>query len=506
MTKHFITAVLIFSLAAALKAQEAEDLPALREQLARQEKQIEELRAVLSAQQKLLESLFRDGPHAALAPAQQIEPSSPPAKQISPLTVGAYSPLSFRIGAAEFTPGASVDLTSVFRSTNVGSGVGTAFGSIPFENTPAGMLTESRLSAQKSRVNLKVTSQFGKQKLTGYLETDFNGVAPGSLNVTSNSATMRLRLYWAQIVRGNWEFLGGQSWSMLTPNRVGISPHPSDLFVTQNLDSNYQVGLTWTRAPQFRAVYHATRNWTAGISLENPEQFAGPGVVLPDFAANQFDNGSQPGTPNVHPDVIGRIAFDGEAAGRPVHVEAAGLFRTFRSLRPGGGTSIAHGYSGSVNTNFDIVKNLRFVLTTFYGQGGGRYIYGLAPDAVVRADGTVSAVRSAAGIAGLEFKPTANWQLYGYYGGVYAWRNFSEAAPAQFLGFGFSGAPASANRTIQEATAGAHYTFWKDPNYGALQLLTQYSYVTRSPWQAPAGLPRRAHTSMVFVSLRYVLP
>lgn len=503
--KFLITALFTCALAWPLDAQ-TEDLATLRERLAKQEKQIEELRAVLAAQQKVLESLSQKAPVATPAAAQKIEPSAPPPKETTPLTAGEYAPLSFRIGGAEFTPGGFVDFTSIFRTTNVGSGIGTAFSAIPFEDTPAGRLTESRLSAQNSRIALKVTSKFGKQLLTGYLETDFLGNAPGGLNVTSNSATMRLRLYWAQIVRNKWEFLAGQSWSMLTPNRVGLSPFPSDLFYTQNVDTNYQVGLTWTRAPQFRAIYHANKNWTAGIALENPEQYVGAGVVLPSFAANEFDNGSQPGTPNVHPDVIGKVAYDGVAASRPVHVEAAGLFRTFRSLRPAGGSSIAHGYSGSVNTNFEIVKDLRFVLTTFYGQGGGRYIFGLAPDAVVRPDGTVSPVRSAAGIAGLEFKPGANWLLYGYYGGTYIWRNFSQVAPDQFLGYGFPGSPTSANRAIQEATAGLTYTFWKNPNYGALQLIAQYSYVTRSPWSVPAGSPRAAHTNMVFANLRYVLP
>src|SRR5260370_5422142 len=33
------------------------------------------------------------------------------------------SPLAFKIGAAEFTPGGFLDLTSIFRTTNVGSGM-----------------------------------------------------------------------------------------------------------------------------------------------------------------------------------------------------------------------------------------------------------------------------------------------------------------------------------------------------------------------------------------------
>ena len=41
------------------------------------------------------------------------------------------------------------------------------------------------------------------------------------------------------------EFLAGQSWSMLTPNRKGISALPGDIFISQVVDTNYMAGLTW---------------------------------------------------------------------------------------------------------------------------------------------------------------------------------------------------------------------------------------------------------------------
>src|SRR6266704_2036955 len=66
------------------------------------------------------------------------------------------SPLSFRIGEAEFTPGGFVDFTTVFRSTNTGSVVGTNFNAVPFNNTIQGNITELRMSAQHSRLSMKV--------------------------------------------------------------------------------------------------------------------------------------------------------------------------------------------------------------------------------------------------------------------------------------------------------------------------------------------------------------
>jgi hypothetical protein len=114
------------------------------------------------------------------------------------------APLFFRIGAAEFTPGGFLDFTSVYRSTNVGSGIGTSFGSIPAPNTPQSLLGESRFSAQNSRLALKVGSVHGATEITGYVEADFLGVQPTNAYVSSNGNSLRMRLYWADVKVGKW--------------------------------------------------------------------------------------------------------------------------------------------------------------------------------------------------------------------------------------------------------------------------------------------------------------
>ena len=89
------------------------------------------------------------------------------------------------------------------------------------------------------------------------------------------SEYLRLRVYFTDLARGHWEVLGGQSWSLLTPNRVGVSPFLSEVYNTLHLDTNYQVGLTYARQAQIRTVYHFTDGVALGLSLENPEQFSG---------------------------------------------------------------------------------------------------------------------------------------------------------------------------------------------------------------------------------------
>src|ERR1700720_1534904 len=144
-----------------------------------------------------------------------------------------------------------MDATNIFRSTNMttqgGGSIGTSFGSIPFNNTVLGRITEDKFSAQNSRIGLRVHSKVGEADVTGYLEADFLGYLAPNGNVTSNSDSLRLRLYWVDYKRGMWEVLGGQSWSFLTPNRNGLSALPGDLFYSQDVDTNYQLGLTWGR-------------------------------------------------------------------------------------------------------------------------------------------------------------------------------------------------------------------------------------------------------------------
>jgi hypothetical protein len=83
---------------------------------------------------------------------------------------GNESPLFFKIGGAEFTPLGFMDFTSVYRSTDVGSGIGTNFNSIPFNGlSPVGPLSELRFSAQNSRVGIRVDASPGDFKVRGYL-------------------------------------------------------------------------------------------------------------------------------------------------------------------------------------------------------------------------------------------------------------------------------------------------------------------------------------------------
>ena len=411
-----------------------------------------------------------------------------------------------------------MDLTSIWRSTALGSGIGTNFGSIPFGDTTQGKLTEFRLSAQNSRIGSRVDANVKSAHVTAYWESDFLGFVPGNAAVSTNSDSFRLRLYWVDVRKGEWEVLGGQSWSMITPGRKGISPLPGDLFYSQVIDVNYHAGLTFSRDPQLRLVYHPNEVVAMGVSFESAEQYiggsAGGGMTtLPNTLVttlqSQLNNGSTTLTvPNLLPDIIAKIAFDPKLPnGRGLHFEFGGTVRTFKVFNALSNQHFtANGFGGQANLNLELFTGFRVVTNNYWSDGGGRWIFGQAPDLIVSYDGSLSPVHSGSTVSGFEFT-RKNTLLYGYYGGVYIGRNFTiDAANGTFAGYGYPGSPGGQNRSIQQGTLGFTHTFWKDPRYGALSLMGQYSYLVRNPWAVAVGQPRKAQEDIVYFNLRYALP
>ena len=49
--------------------------------------------------------------------------------------------------------------------------------------------------------------------------------------------------------------------------------------IPQNMDTNYQVGLIWSRQSQLRLIAHPNENVAFGVSIENPQQYVGNGIV-----------------------------------------------------------------------------------------------------------------------------------------------------------------------------------------------------------------------------------
>src|SRR5579872_2122928 len=448
---------------------------------------------------------------ATVAAASPAAPPATPQENAPP-----ESPLQIRVGSAYITPVGFMDFTGVWRSHDGGSGIGTNFAGIPYGNVFQTNLSEARFSMQNSRIGFRVDALVKGAHVIGYMESDFLGNNPGNVAVSSNSNTLRSRLYWVDVRKGAWEVLGGQTWSLMTPGRSGISPLPGDLFFSQDIDVNYQAGLVWGRIPELRLVYHASRKAALAIALDASEQYVGgsaggPQITLPAAIAassaysltatsSEFNNGQTTlNVPNVAPDVIAKLALD------PVsrfHFEVGGLERQFKLWNPATLTKYsATGAGGFLNLGVGLFKGFRLLTNNFYSDGGGRYIFGQVPDLVVRTDGSPSAIHAASTVSGFEYTK-GNSFFYAYYGGIYVPRDVIIDTSRKPVGYGYVGGPSSQNRTVQEGTLGFNQTMWKDARYGALNLMGQYSYLTRNPWATAVGSPRQALLNMVFLKDR----
>jgi hypothetical protein len=515
------------------------EMQELRSLVEEQRAELAAQRAALKAQQLKMESLeekFGATPSEAVASPVSTPASTPAAAAVATPISGKtaapagnpaqkdgeeVSPLQLKIGSAYITPVGFMDFTGVWRSKTGGSGIGTNFGSIPYGVTGAtpnfnAHLGELRESMQNSRIGFRVDALVKGAHVIGYMESDFLGNNPGNVAVSSNSNTLRSRLYWVDVQKDKWEVLAGQTWSLITPGRTGISPLPGNLFFTQNIDVNYQLGLVWGRIPELRFVAHPSDKVAFAVALDSPEQYVGGSagggsIVLPTLPASlsglsgtQLNNGATTlAVPNLAPDFIEKLAFDPSSR---FHAEVGGLEREFKIYNSSTNTTFTKtGAGGFVNLNAEVFKGFRLLTNNFWGDGGGRYIFGQAPDLIVRANGTISPIKSASTVSGFEFTH-GKTLLYGYYGMLYVWKNLAldASTPAKVIGYGVPG-NVGQNRNISEETVGFNQTLWRDAKYGALNFMGQYSYLSRNPWSFTTG-GEDAHLNMVFLNLRYTLP
>lgn len=536
----FISSLMFGQSNAPAPAQKSDDAIAnqiknLEDAVAQQQQQIEELRKEL-ADKKNADST----PHLTNASLTTNVSTSPAGTAAQEVEKPKESPLSIRIGGTEFTPGGFVDFQNIFRTVNTGNVIGTNFGAIPFGNTAAGHLTEYRASGQYSRWNMKIGGKYGANLITGYLEGDFNGNDAANVFATTNPHTLRMRLFFADFRRGDWEVTAGQAWSLITPNRVGTSPMPSDLATTYSTDANIHVGVPYSRDGQFRLTFRPNDNFSWAIATDNPQQYTNGEVIVPTtfnaVLAPQLDGAATTGVPNLVPDIMTKMAYDTKMGGRAFHLEGGGVITSVKvTAVPGGTTTFdshsSFGTGGMGGLNLELAKNFRVMAYGIYGSGIGRYFNGLGPQYVVAPIATgpttftidTSMVHAGSAYTGIE-ATMGKTQIGAYYGGYYFGRNaFSDLTAAATatavscapglpalnrpcIGFGGTNSSNNNNRAIQEGSIVWQQTLWKNPQYGAVLLINDASYSTRSPWFVAAGAPKNAHMFMDHLVLRYVIP
>jgi len=383
------------------------------------------------------------------------------------------SPTALHYKGITITPGGFVAAETVTRQRAAAADINTPFTGIPYTANALSRVGETNLTARQSRLSLLGESKIGDTKLTGYWEADWLGTGVTSNNRQSNSYVMRQRVIFGQMAfKSGLSVTAGQMWSLLTENKKGIAPRTELPPLT--IDSQYNVGFTWARQYGFRVVQDFGGKFALGVSVEGPQATVGgrgfsslatsTAGITTNTAGNTILNAIGAGgglynytdtsgyTTNKAPDFIVKAAID-PGWGHYEIFGVASLFRNriypcavagtnatdtvvpttptaincpltatpvssalgaFNDSRTGGGAGI----------NFRLpiyAKKLEFAFQGLAGDGVGRYGSAQLPDLTFRPDGTEALIRTAHGLAGLEYHSN-KWDMYAYGGAEYAAR------------------------------------------------------------------------------------
>jgi hypothetical protein len=429
------------------------------------------------------------------------------------------------------------------------------FGSpgIPLQNSALYNEREYRLSAQQSRIALKVTGDIDpNQHLKAYYEMDFLGASTDANNRESNSFTPRIRQAYGEYDNDTYGFhvAAGQAWSLMTQNKTGMLPGSENIPTT--IDAQYVVGFDWLRNPQLRFVEDWNKVASFGLSIEQPAAvFPGApsaATVSPPAPISTSINNSCTGSSHLNsttscsidiaPDFIEKIALDPGWG----HYELLGLQRFFSDEVAN--TTVPNSWSQKVTFGWGVggsvllpvlPKLLDLQGSVLYGDGIGRYTSSQLPDAVVGPTGALTPITALSFLVGAVAHPFAGNDIYTYYGedrtNANAWTVGATQGGwgnANFVNNGCAGqnlAAASASLgTFNTPIAGTTCTFdvqktqeftigfWQDiykGDIGRVRAGAQYEYVrlTAFPGLATgAGTPNQGLTvdnNIAFFSLRY---
>jgi hypothetical protein len=467
--------------------------------------------------------------------AQQAAQNAPaPAAAAAPKA--ASSSPTLKAGPLTLTFGGYAEGASIYRNKNEVADISSNFNTaIPFAFQPNAHISEFRESARQSRFSLLAQGPHkGSLSAEAYLETDFQSAGTSSNSAESNSYTLRIREFYSVLRDSDtdWYLLAGQNWSLATLYSTQLDPRSERPPLT--VDGQYTAGFNWTRSPQFRFVKNWGKMISAGISVESPQAsfFTGcssvatpapagcaapPGAIITNPGGNIL-NSTANYSIDFAPDIIAKVAVEPGFG----HYEVYGLARGFRDRFPGtaSGTNNTT-WGGSVGAGMVLPislagQDIEFQASALAGAGNGRYGSAQLPDATLRPDGTVAAIREWQALAGIVYRPIPKLTLYVYGGEESASRTaYTNAAGTAGIGYGsplynnsgcysLTGTAATCianTRAVQQIAVGE---WWKayQGDIGNFQVGLQYSYVDRKTFSGVGGDPS-ANISMAFISLRY---
>ena len=430
----------------------------------------------------------------------------------------------FQVGGVTVTLGGFLAAESVFRSRNEVADIGSSFSGVPYEQNPTYHEPEFRGSARQSRIAVLFEGAPSTvARVAGYFETDFLSSGTSSNSNESNSYTLRVRQAYATFDRSDWgfHFLGGQAWSMLTLNRVGITPRQENVPLT--IDAQYVVGFNWARQWQVRFVKDWDRKVWAGISFEEPQtvynvttqNVAGSndiggvvgGTVNYQNAGGSLLNSTSNYSDDIAPDVVGKLAFDPGWG----HYEIDGIARfmntretlTAPAVNSGQNRTVLAGGGGAGMLLPVVGKKLVFQASGLVGEGIGRYGSGQLPDATINQNGTPIPIPEVELLVGFVAHPSSQFDLYAYAGTEQeAKRSFDDTIKGKSYAFGYgngafidtgcsvegssSSTCSGQTRGLVDGTIGGWWKFMHG-DWGTLEAGTEYEYIRRTAFDGTSA-------------------
>jgi hypothetical protein len=486
---------------------------------------VQELKSEVQALQRKIEQLEAQQQHAAAQTTPAPAAAAPAAASAAPMV---------KAGPVTLTFGGFTALEAIYRNKNQTADVGSNYNSaIPYTYQPNSHISEFRESARQSRFSLLAQGpNAGGWSGEGYLETDFLSAGTSSNSAESNSYTLRLRHFYGLLRNTDqeWYLLAGQNWSLATLyGSAQLNPRGERIPAT--IDAQYVAGFNWTRNAQIRFVKNFGKLWSAGISFESPQAsfYAGcngvatpaptgcaapPSTITTNTGGSLLNSGANYSI-DFAPDIVAKVAVDPGFG----HYEVYALGRGFRDRSPGNASGTNNTtWAGSIGAGMilPLTSNLEFQLSGLAGQGNGRYGSTQLPDATIRPDGTVAAIREWQALAGLVFKPIPELTLYVYAGEEQASRqSYTNAAGTAAIGYGsdlynntgcysLTGTAATCianTKSVENFTIGE---WWKvyTGEIGNFQIGLQFNWLERKAFNGVGGDPV-ANIGMGFASFRW---
>ncbi len=335
------------------------------------------------------------------------------------------SPLAIHYKGITITPGGFLAAETVWRQHGTGSDINTPFNSIPFPGSSQSQMSEFFGSGRQSRISMLAEGKTDSMTLRGYLEADFLSAGVTSNNNESNSYTLRQRQAFAQAALNNgWSFTGGQMWSLVAETKKGVDNRSEALPMT--IDPQYNVGFSWARQYGFRVSKNFGNKFWLAASIEDSQATLGGHGASNNFLLGQQGTSGGLYNPttnysyNAVPDFIFKTAFEPGWG----HYEVFGIISDFRdrvfpcatttSTGTCGGktgpsaagadnnSSLGGGIGANVRGSM-ANKHIDIGIHVLGGNGIGRYGTAGLVDVVARPDGVLRPVRNYQALGTLEF-------------------------------------------------------------------------------------------------------